>query len=441
MRELISLVHGIRLYHSVSADWPGAGLNTKEVLGDPDKRRRADDLEDALQEINSRCSRLKEYIDYLVVVSLKEEAGEGLAKGTDDICYIRQCVLYLRSAGDDIERAIERLYKSRSHFAECARMIGAGMGNRTVILKAEVYPCFDSLAKYYYSCRDELRFINDRIRLAHMVFEQLDAYRFEEKGLLLGSNWGSVDYSMEDKCSTNRATNTCPETPSSLEQHSVLESWQDVCPWWSKGYCPIAIVDGRGLLVPGDPQHGLVLRLDGGTASLVAFSSPGAVRRFMADHSKYEEWVKAYCRLMPPLIPLLQMQAEFPHIPGALFGGEDKSDRQESGPGRVRLDVACETELHPQQQHVDKEYEWNEWRLREKLLRAVTLRQKKTRSVQTDYSSFRRDSDVQVYLPKTATTNTSHDKWTNPVVHKRYLVGMRGAKKDALKSVDIKFDM
>ncbi|EER15815.1 hypothetical protein Pmar_PMAR014252, partial [Perkinsus marinus ATCC 50983] len=103
IRELISLVHGIRLYHSVSADWPGAGLNTKEVLGDPDKRRRADDLDDALQEINSRCSRLKEYIDYLVVVSLKEEAGEGLAKGTDDICYLRQCVLYLRSAGDDIE--------------------------------------------------------------------------------------------------------------------------------------------------------------------------------------------------------------------------------------------------------------------------------------------------------------------------------------------------
>lgn len=35
----------------------------------------------------------------------------------------------------------------------------------------------------------------------------------------------------------------------------------------------------------------------------------------------------------------------------------DKSDRQEGGLGRVRLDVACETELHPQQ-HVDKEYEW-----------------------------------------------------------------------------------
>ncbi|KAF4705278.1 hypothetical protein FOZ62_016186, partial [Perkinsus olseni] len=71
-----------------------------------------------------------------------------------------------------------------------------------------------------------------------------------------------------------------------------------------QGYCPIAIVDGGGLLIPGDPQHGL-LRLEGEVVSLVACSSRTAVRRFMADRAGYEEGVKAYCRLLPPLIPLL----------------------------------------------------------------------------------------------------------------------------------------
>ncbi|KAF4726533.1 hypothetical protein FOZ62_023631, partial [Perkinsus olseni] len=377
LRELVSLVHGIRLYHSTSGDWRGAGLDVNKVIGDSDNCRKADDVEARLGEMNGKIAQLGEHTGRLRIASLlsKKEGGGGdfespkqLSQFAADICYLRQCTVYLQSIQEDIERALARLYNSRTQFAECMKLIDVGIGARTVVSKEEVYPRFDSLTKYYTSCRDELHFIDDRIQLAQMVLDQLDGY--------------------------------CPESPPTEESQKPLasRSWQDVCPWWPEkpqsegeaaeeehssdgaggmvllepgsfgdyqetklkyqGYCPIAIVDGGGLLIPGDPQHGL-LRLEGEAVSLVACSSRTAMRRFMADRAGYEEGVKAYCRLLPPLIPLLQMQTEFPNVSFFLSDSgefEDKLIRKDSSSGQVRMDAASETDLHPVQQHVDKEY-------------------------------------------------------------------------------------
>ncbi|KAF4684132.1 hypothetical protein FOZ60_008187 [Perkinsus olseni] len=433
------------------------GINEK-VLGDSDNCRKADDVEARLGEINGKIAQLGEHIARLLFASLvskKEGSGdcehpEHLSQFAEDICYLRQCTVYLQSIQEDIERALGRLYNSRTQFAECMKLIDVGIGARTVVSKEEVYPRFDSLTKYYTSCRDELHFIDDRIQLAQMVLDQLSGYRgisfsapsshpLKNHSEAVGVSIVAGRMSLKDQSEGVPAE----EEPSSDETGGMVllepGSFGDYQETKLKyqGYCPIAIVDGGGLLIPGDPQTRPSTTGGRGRVSRSVLIS------FMADRAGYEEGVKAYCRLLPPLIPLLQMQTEFPNVPFFLSDSgefEDKLIRKDSSSGQVRMDAACETDLHPVR-HVDKEYEWNEWRLRERLLRAASLRQKRTRSIQTNNSAFRRDSDAQVYLPKDVTTNTYHDKWTNPVVHKRYLVGMRGAKEKSLKSVEIKFDM
>ncbi|KAF4744572.1 hypothetical protein FOZ62_002619, partial [Perkinsus olseni] len=184
LRELVSLVHGIRLYHSTSGDWKGAALDVNKVLGDSDNCRKADDVEARLGEINGKIAQLGEHIARLLIasfVSKKEGSGdcehpEHLSQFAEDICYLRQCTVYLQSIQEDIERALGRLYNSRTQFAECMKLIDVGIGARTVVSKEEVYPRFDSLSKYYNSCRDELHFIDDRIQLAQMVLDQLSGY-------------------------------------------------------------------------------------------------------------------------------------------------------------------------------------------------------------------------------------------------------------------------
>ncbi|KAF4664456.1 hypothetical protein FOL47_005126 [Perkinsus chesapeaki] len=466
LRELVSLVHGIRLFHSAAGDWSGAGLWVEEVVGNAEDCRKAVEKETWLQRINDKCTEIAELVDTLVDVSMFDdsEATGNLSRFAQDICYLRQSLLYLQSIGDDVEKALARLYNSRMQFSECLKLVSIGIGTKTAVAKEDVYPRFDSLTRYYNSCREELLFMEDRIKLAELVLKQLDTYSVspslpeellesveDRKAQGADPSWWKEDqtegkpHNKESGDGGNTWLAGLFENTSGelylLEPGSYGEYQGTKLKY--QGYCPIALVGGRGLLIPGDPQHGLV-RLGYDNVSLVACSSRSAVNRFMNSHNHYIEAVKALCRVLPPLIPFLQMQTDFPHVPACITAREGSQGSPapyvEGKVEQVRVDVAIETDLHPERSS-DKDYEWNEWRMREKLLKAVALRQKRTRSIQTDYSAFRRDSDSQVYLPKDVTTNTYDDKWTNPVIHKRYLAGMRGAKKDTLKSVDIKFDI
>jgi hypothetical protein len=104
----------------------------------------------------------------------------------------------------------------------------------------------------------------------------------------------------------------------------------------------------------------------------------------------------------------------------------------------IKSDSGMQTELHPVEANIDKQYEWNEWELRRKALKLVcygnatsvktlsrlhlklsrvyptiqlffcrfvsqnqaNLRSKKTHSTQTHESNYRRANETQVYVPK-----------------------------------------
>merc|ERR1712146_397178 len=106
----------------------------------------------------------------------------------------------------------------------------------------------------------------------------------------------------------------------------------------------------------------------------------------------------------------------------------------------VKKDSSCQTELHPIESHIDKNYEWNEWELRRKALKLADLRRKQTHSTQTHLSHFRRENSTQVYLPETKSIQTRKDGYTNtskPVTYVRGLRGPRGPRAEPPEVVDL----
>lgn len=92
----------------------------------------------------------------------------------------------------------------------------------------------------------------------------------------------------------------------------------------------------------------------------------------------------------------------------------------------MKADFGTQTDTHFFEKNIVKDYEWNEWELRRKALKLANLRQRITKSVQTNTSNFRRENFTQVYLPKDQYIQTKRDNYSNVPQPKVYLSGVRG---------------
>lgn len=106
----------------------------------------------------------------------------------------------------------------------------------------------------------------------------------------------------------------------------------------------------------------------------------------------------------------------------------------------LKCDGGCQTDTHPMESNIVPGYESSEWELRRKAIKLANLRTKKTRSMQTDKSNFRRSTEIQVYAPKDSTTQTRVDAATGvpkPVTFIRGIRGPRGSKATPVEVVDL----
>jgi hypothetical protein len=106
----------------------------------------------------------------------------------------------------------------------------------------------------------------------------------------------------------------------------------------------------------------------------------------------------------------------------------------------IMSNSSCQCDTHPVESNIVKDYESNEWELRRKAIHLTNLRKKKTHSVQTDSSNFRRDTTTQVYVQKTSNTQTRRDGGSSvpkPVTYIKNLRGARGPKAKKAEVIDL----
>eukprot|EP00924_Labyrinthula_sp_SR-Ha-C_P015895 snap_masked-scaffold_4-processed-gene-12.35-mRNA-1 protein AED:0.09 eAED:0.09 QI:0/-1/0/1/-1/1/1/0/535 len=82
-----------------------------------------------------------------------------------------------------------------------------------------------------------------------------------------------------------------------------------------------------------------------------------------------------------------------------------------------KREISTETPVHFNKGYIDKNYEWNEWKIKERIIRIANLSHTKSRTIstQTMKSKSWRDTDSQIYLPQAYDTQTAiHKNFGNP---------------------------
>ncbi|VDP73030.1 unnamed protein product [Echinostoma caproni] len=185
-----------------------------------------------------------------------------------------------------------------------------------------------------------------------------------------------------------------------------------------QGFCAWSLIRYQGLLVPADRSLGYLLMPPDNR--LYAFCSPEAARDFMLAAESFLRAVPDVVRRLPELIQFLKLTDVFAKgIPGP-------KDVQLIDKHMGHTDAGMQTEVHPIDSYIDKDYEWNEWELRKKALKLANLRKKATSSVQTILSNWRRDNGTQVYLLKDSGTTTKDDGYTQVPRPSVFHHGLRG---------------
>lgn len=130
-----------------------------------------------------------------------------------------------------------------------------------------------------------------------------------------------------------------------------------------------------------------------------------------------------YAHYHPCYVQLLHLYKYFPTVDRL-----DSSQPAHQGlyaQSKLVSDASSQVDTHILPTLIDKNYFWNEWDLRRRALKLVSLKSKLTHSSQTVLSHYKQDSETQHYAPKPATTQTRKSSETNVPKTVHYLSGLR----------------
>ncbi|KAG5452731.1 Cilia- and flagella-associated protein 206 [Clonorchis sinensis] len=291
------------------------------------------------------------------------------------------------------------------------------ISDRLAIPSMEVYPRFLELSATWSKLHDELTLLSvltSTLNTLQSFFVGRRMKWTKEKEIHLISD---AEFITDDKIKPHGPIAEEPRGPFTWVYPNSASNATNLSPEL-EGFCVFSLLKHQGLLVKGDMSLGLLMTPD--EKRLYAFSSPEAVRDFLVVSDQLLQALPTILRRLPELIQFLKLG----HIFTTGIPGVQNGFFIEKPHGKV--DVEMQTEVHPIESFIDKEYEWNEWELRKKALKLANLRKKATSSVQTILSNWRRDNSTQVYLLKNSSTTTKEDGYTQVPRPAVFYHGLRG---------------
>ncbi|KAA6398289.1 MAG: putative Cilia- and flagella-associated protein 206 [Streblomastix strix] len=230
--------------------------------------------------------------------------------------------------------------------------------------------------------------------------------------------------------------------------HPSSRQFNDIRPHF-EGFCPVCLVERRGMLQEGDPTTLGYLTWNVERLRLsFAFSSRACMDQFKKNPKWYVDSIYHASRTSPELIYVLGLKNEFPDMDvfpargPVLTRAQAFANLPSSEPTvALKVDSDSQTPTHFITQKIVPSYEWNEWALRRKAMQLVQLKTKKTHSAQTDASHFRREAETQAYEIRDNETNTGHNTGQNPKKTVKYYKGLRGAPTAKMSVVTLDLDI
>lgn len=358
-----------------------------------------------------------------------------------------QYVSFLRSFyasardGSEISRALSSQMENELEAAN------ASIYGKESIPKSQVYPIFDKLAKLHL---DLLRAAEDfDIRTA--AAQALDEFANSFTSVLSERQWKTaLSAASTSQQFRQDADSTLDMT--SLRVGSALIVYRgrgagvddpefalhsEIIPELN-GHCPLALVDSGSLVFGDDRSPVVILDADagGGRTRVYHMSTREAAQSFASNYLHYQELVRKKAVEAPELIRLLSLEEDFPSVVISNIAGYI-----ELGVTAVTCNFGTQTPVHFLEKNLDYGYEWNEWALRRRAIALANLYSKKTHSMQTNLSHFKREIEQQIYVPKDVSTQSRSDRGTRMSRQVQYIGGLRGAPDTELNVVNLKLEI
>lgn len=186
-------------------------------------------------------------------------------------------------------------------------------------------------------------------------------------------------------------------------------------------FCPVSLVN-ESHLVKGDSNLGVLACADGN----YSFASAAHCLAFVQSADQINQGVHKIVDDHAALIDLLN--TKYTRV----------ADKKKNSPfenfDHFDNTIATQTDTHIAyngKAFIDLTYTWNEWDMRRRALQLCNLRQKVTKSAQTENAShFRREVATQSWAPKNQETQTRRDNSTN-IPRKVQVIGNLRGKKNA----------
>lgn len=451
IKSLVSIVLGIRLFNR-EIKKGGAGVVDVPGLSQAEAESLVEKLETESASVGDLC------FTYSDVINLElDKPGSIVAsmeRLQDELTNRRQYVLLIHQLQHEVIESQDLIRTQRVRLADELDQLKQLIGLRTSVPKDQVYPKFHSLATTWKALCSE----RDKNVMRRALLKQLLTFKSnftssltpsdlamarhraatdgEEKGYIAPSSFVHTLGEDEGKQADDFAR------PVRLVKDTVPNFM--ALPLEYQGYCPWTLVMRGGLLLPGNPNLG-VLRYQGRHFS---FASYAAMRDFVEDPDKYVDGVIHCAQRNPALIHLLCVQQYIPNTDIAeLLIATDLTQDQSitSAPAGPTTSSQTQTVLHPDPDPVPAGWHWNEWVLRRQAIQLADLMNMRTRSVQTELSHFRREGETQTYMPRPLKdgsmpgigTQTGVEKGTNVERTISYVTGLRGDP--ARPSITVKY--
>lgn len=433
LRDLKMLVTGVRLFNRAS--------RTKD--------EKEDLIPEELQDILSECSLCVEqeleqcerlmwrYMSALESLTdpgtAAEESGVSVELLRQALYNVRQHQVFLNMLLADVKASVQRVDHLQRELMTQLEHLKVRVQSKTAVPTAHVFPIFRSLSHGWSSLQDEAELLHifKNIVLSLCPFTAAQAQVFSEQsldGLLQGAVKSDADrMSSSAEQRIDPAEILGPDCSWLLPENT---SHLDAVNLQFSGFCGHALVRKDGLLLPGNPQIGVLKYKE----KFYVFSSREGALQFASDPERFISEVAERAKRSPELIQLLRLHRQFSCVTpyAELQSGESFLVRP-----ITHSDGGTQTDTHPVESHIDRAYEWNEWALRRKALQLADIRRKQTHSTQTLQSYLRRESSSQTYPPRDAAGQTTRDKETSVPRPLVYLYGLRGQREGRMLTVDL----
>ncbi|XP_030638490.1 cilia- and flagella-associated protein 206 isoform X2 [Chanos chanos] len=430
LSELSMIVTGICLFNKDCGKGGESIQNLPGYLNEviPDATR---DLELELEACQAKAWK------YTALVERLTETGFSSCKVPPDLLRqalynLRQHEAFLKITLADVILCAKQVETLQTEFIEQLKLLKDKVHGKKAVPTAQVFPLFIDLAKQWSGMRDEsalLSFLSDvvvRLRLHLSAQSQLlseTQLNTLLEGVHVKTDMERVSESSEDKIDPSEMMSCewfLPETTANF----------DTLPLQYRGVCGYTLVEKDGLLLPANTAIGILKHRE----RYYGFVSKEAAYKFASKPDEYISLIADRAKSCPELIQLLELYQQFARVTPY---SEMQSGEKLLVKPLTKSDSSTQTDTHPVDMNIVKSYEWNEWELRRKALKLVSLRTKVTHSVQTDLSHFRRHNCTQTYLPKDAVCQTKRDGTSSVPKPQIYLAGLRGEKTMATNMIKV----